>query len=127
MSVKLKAVSKANPQNRNEIKFYPQLQHKGIISRSKLEAAIVRETSLSRADVRAMLVIFSDLVSDYLSDGYKVRLEEIGILSLRIKGIGEEHAEDVGAKSVENISVGFRAATELREKLEKTKFEKFSE
>ncbi len=119
-----KVVSKANPQNREDVKFYPQIVHKGIISRARLEAAIVRETSLSRSDVRALLVIFSDLVSDYLTQGFKVRLEELGLLSLRTKTKGEVNQEDVNAKSIEHVSVGFRGAGELMEKLAKTKFDK---
>lgn len=124
MSVKYKVVSKANPQNKESVKFYMQPERKGTISRTKLEQAIVRETSLSIADVRAVMAIFSILISDYISEGYSVRLEEIGILSLRLKSKGEENEADINAKSVERSSVGFRAAREVLEKLEKIKYEK---
>ena len=124
MSVPFKVVSKTNPQNKKSSKFYMQPVRKGTISRAKLEAGIVRETSLSRADVRGVLSILSDLVSDYISEGYNVRLEEVGILSLRVKSNGEENEEDINAKSVKSVSVGFRPATELRDKIAKTKFEK---
>jgi predicted histone-like DNA-binding protein len=124
MSVKYKVVSKANPQNKESSKFYMQPERKGTISRAKLEAAIVRETSLSIADVRAVMAISSILISDYISEGYSVRLEEIGILSLRLKSKGEENEADINARSVERSSVGFRAAKEIIEKLEKIKYEK---
>ena len=124
MSVEYKVVSKANPQNREEIKFYLQPLKKGIISRAKLEEGIVRETSLSKGDVRSVMAIFSDLVFDYLSEGYTVRLEEVGLLSLKVRSKGEEKAEDINAKSVNNIGIGFRQAPEMHEKLLKTKFER---
>lgn len=124
MHVPFKVVGKANPLNRTEQKFYPQLMHKGIVDRVTLEDRIVRETSMSKSDVRAILVIFSDLMSDYLRMGFKVRLEELGLLSLRVKTTGEVNQEDVGVKNVDKVSVGFRPATELIEKLGNTKFEK---
>ena len=124
MSVQFKVVSKVNPQNKKSSKFYMQPVRKGTISRVKLEEGILRETSLSKADVRGVLAVLSDLVSDYITEGYNVRLEEVGILSLRVKSNGEIKEEDISANSVDRISVGFRPAVELREKISKTKFEK---
>lgn len=124
MSIKYKVVEKSNPQNRTETKFYVQPIRKGTIGRSKLEEALIRETSLSKADIRGVLVTLSDLVADYLLEGYNVKLEDIGTLSPRVKSAGTETAEEVSAKNVTHISVGFRAATALAEKVSKTKFEK---
>lgn len=127
MSVEYEVVSKANPQNRDEIKYYPRIIHKGIIGRDVLEEALVRETSLSRGDARSLLTTFQDIIHDNLSKGFKVRLEDVGLLFLRTKSNGSANAADVNAKNFERVSIGFKGDGELMEKLAKIKFEKSKE
>ncbi|WP_244825160.1 MULTISPECIES: HU family DNA-binding protein [Carboxylicivirga] len=124
MSIKCKVVSKINPQNRTESKFYMQPIRKGTISRAKIEERIVRETSLSKADVRSALTILSDMIGDYLTEGYNVALNEIGTLSIRVKSEGVENEADATVNNISAVSVGFRPAVELKEKMTQTKFEK---
>ncbi len=124
MSVEYEVVSRANPQNRDDIKYYPKILHKGIIDRDVIEDAIVRETSLSRGDVRSMLTTFRDIIHDHLSQGFKVRLEDIGLLYLRTKSNGDVAAADVNAKNIERVSIGFKGDGKLMEMVSKIKFEK---
>ncbi len=124
MSIKCKVVSKINPQNTDESKFYVQPIRKGTISRTKMEEMIVRETSLSKGDVRSVLTTLSDFISDNLTEGYSVSLEEVGTLSIRVQSNGVDKEEDVTVRNIKNVSVGFRPAVVLREKISKTVFEK---
>ncbi|TRX65805.1 HU family DNA-binding protein [Carboxylicivirga sp. M1479] len=124
MSIKCKVVAKTNPQNREESKFYVQPIRKGTISRGKMEEAIVRETSLSKGDVRSVLTTLSDFIADYLTEGYNIALNEIGTLSIRVSSEGVVLEADATVNNIKNVSVGFRPSVELREKVLKTKFEK---
>lgn len=119
MFLDYKVLSKVNPKNRNGGKFYPQLIHMGNISRAMLGAAIVREITLRRSDVRGMLVIFSYLLSDFLSQRFIVCFEEVGLLSLLAMGKGKVNEAEVRANSIEHIYISYRGATELIEKLAK--------
>lgn len=124
MAVKFKVQEKANPQNRDEKKYYVQPIRVGTIKRAQLEKEIVDLTSLSKADVRGVLVTLSELVGKYITLGYNVSIEDVGTLSLRINSEGSDKPEEVTAANVKKTSVGFRAATSLREGIEKVKFEK---
>jgi len=124
MGIKCKVVSKTNPQNREQSKYYVQPIRKGTVSRSKIEELIVRETSLSKGDVRSVITTLSDIIGDYLTEGYSITLNEVGTLSIRVKSEGTEKKEDATVRNISSVSVGFRPATVLREKVSKTLFEK---
>lgn len=124
MAVKFKVQEKANPQNRDEKKYYVQPIRVGTIRRNELEDEIVALTSLSRGDVRNVLVTSSELIGKYITLGYSVTLEDVGTLSLRVNSEGSDTPEEVNAANVKSTSVGFRAATSLRDGIEKIKFEK---
>ncbi len=85
------------------------------------------ETSLSRGDVRSMLTTFRDIIHDHLSKGFKVRLEDLGLLFLRTKSNGDADAADVNARNFERVSIGFKGAGALMEKMAKITFEKSKE
>lgn len=124
MSIQFKAVSKPNPRNEDDVKFYIQPIAKGMIGRARIEEDIVRQTSLSKSDARGMLAIVSDILADYLSEGYSIKLEEIGLFSLRVQSHGELKATDLSAKNIKKLSVGLRPDKMLIEKLQKATFEK---
>ncbi len=124
MSITYKVVEKSNPQDRTQVKYYVQPIRKGTIGRAKIEDALVRETSLSKADIRGVLVTLGDIISDYLTEGFNVKLDELGTLSLRVKSEGAATIEEVSAGNVSGVSVGFRPSVELSDKVEKTQFEK---
>jgi len=124
MSVDCKVVEKPNPQKRDEVKFYVQPIRKGTITRAKLEEGIIRETSLSKADVRGVVTVLSDLFGDYLTEGYNISLDELGTFSLRVQSEGSENEEEASVRNIKKLSVGFRPAVALRDKVSKTKFVK---
>jgi predicted histone-like DNA-binding protein len=124
MPVKFAVQEKANPQNREEKKYYVQPRRVGTIKRNQLEKEIIDLTSLSKADVRGVLVTLSDLISKYITLGYSVTLDEVGTLSLRVSSEGSDTPEEVSVANIKKTSVGFRAATTLREGIEKIQFEK---
>lgn len=124
MPVKFKVQEKANPQNRDVKKYYVQPVRVGTVKRTQLESEIIDLTSLSKADVRGVLVTLSDLIGKYIKLGYNVSIDDVGTLSLRVSSEGSETAEEVTVDNVKKTSVGFRAATSLREGIEKIKFEK---
>ncbi|WP_430817715.1 HU family DNA-binding protein [Carboxylicivirga sp. RSCT41] len=124
MKVKFKVQERTNPQNRDEKKYYVQPIRVGTIQRTQLETEIIELTSLSKSDVRGVLVTLSDLIARYISMGYNVSLDDVGTLSLRTTSEGSDKPEDVTAFNVKSVSVGFRAAPVLREGIEKIKFEK---
>ncbi len=124
MTIKFKVQEKANPQNRDEKKYYVQPVRVGTIKRTQLEKEIVDLTSLSKADVRGVLITLSELIGKYIALGYNVSIDDVGTLSLRVSSQGSDTPEEVTAANVKKTSVGFRASTTLREGIEKIKFEK---
>ncbi|MCG8581035.1 MAG: hypothetical protein MI866_14035 [Bacteroidales bacterium] len=124
MAIKFKVQQRANPQNKAEKKFYVQPLRVGNIKRSKLEKDIIELTSLSKDDVRSVLLTLSDLIGKYINLGYSVTIEDVGTLSLRTKSEGSEKAEEVTAANVNSICVGFRPAVSLRESVDRISFVK---
>ncbi|WP_430815141.1 HU family DNA-binding protein [Carboxylicivirga sp. RSCT41] len=124
MTVKFKVQERSNPQKRGEKKYYILPVRTGTIKRTQLETEIVELTSLSKADVRGVLITLSELIAKYITLGYNVSIEDVGTLSLRVSSEGSETPEQVTALNVRSTGIGFRAATSLRDGIEKIKFEK---
>lgn len=124
MTVKFKVQEKVNPQNREESKYYVRPIRVDTIKRAQLESEIVEYTSLSKADVRGVLVTLSELIGKYITMGYSVFIDDVGTLSLRVSSEGSVTATEVTASNVKSTTVGFRPATVLREGIEGIKFEK---
>lgn len=96
--------------------------HARIVSRGTVDTRLISQriedaTSFTRGDVVGVLRCLSVQVARYLSEGYHVNLEGIGILSASLKCRPVERPRDIRSASVAFSDVNFRPCGELMDVL----------
>lgn len=95
-------------------KWYPKSVLVGSpVSTEQLCKRIGAESTVSPADVRAVLTALAPIMADYMSQGRSVKLDGIGsfyFTAVAVKG-GSERKEDVTANQIAGVRVRFNPET----------------
>ena len=126
MSIKFKVIEKGQPgvAGGGEKKFYASAQSSGDMTLTRLTKSIEKVSTVSGADIRAVLYAMVDVMKDALADGQIVRLGDLGSLRISISSNGEDTADKVSAKSVKAARTIFTPGAELKNQLKNMKYEK---
>lgn len=126
MAIKFKVIEKGQPgiAGGGVKKYYASNQSSGEITLAKLTNSIEKVSTVSGADIRAVLYAMVDVMKASLADGQIVRLGELGSLRINISSNGEETAEKVSAKSIKGAKTVFTPGSDLKELLKTLKYEK---
>ncbi len=106
----------------DNVQYYATSISSGIVSTKELADILTQRSSLTAGDVVSTLIGLSELVQEKLQQGYKVRLDGIGILSLSVTSDGYDTPEGCTPSRVRAKRVCFRADTDLKKSLKKIKF-----
>lgn len=86
----------------------------GLLTTEEAAKQISEESSVTSADVKAVLDRYAYYVSENLRKGYDIELLGFGTLSLRFKKVkGVPTAEEADAKMVESILPAFRPSFKM--------------
>jgi predicted histone-like DNA-binding protein len=96
----------------------------GELTMNGLTKAIEKISTVSGADIRAVLYALVDVSIDSLAEGKIVRLGELGSLRISLSSDGKDAAKNVDAKAIRNSSVIFTPGTRIKETLNVVKFQK---
>ena len=109
MAVKFKVIEKGQPgvTGGGTKKFYATPVHNGEITLEKLTSSIEKISTVSGADIRAVLYSLVEVMNDSLSDGNIVRIGDLGSLRVGLSSEGKETAEEVKSFSVKNSKLIF--------------------
>ncbi|RYD81227.1 MAG: DNA-binding protein, partial [Sphingobacteriales bacterium] len=108
-------------------KYYASAASTGEADIDALTRRIEKISTVSGADIRAVLYALVDVMTDELADGRIVRLGELGNIRVSISSNGEAKAEDVTANSIINTRTLFAPGARLRDMLKTLKFVKAQE
>ncbi len=126
MSIKYKVVEKGMPGvvGGGEKKFYAANVTNGEMSLEELTKAIEKISTVSGADIRAVVYALVDVMSTSLSNGSIVRLGELGSLRVSIKSEGVTAAEDVRISCIKGAKVLFTPGKDLKSMLKNLEYQK---
>ena len=126
MSVKIKAIAKGQPgvSGGGEKKFYASPVMDGDMNLDALTKAIEKISTVSGADIRAVLYALVDVSIDGLSRGSIVRMGDLGTFRITISSEGKATAQEVGSASVKKAGIIFTPAARLMDMLKNLKFQK---
>ena len=113
-----------NPQSDKEEQgtYHPRVVTTGKVDTEQLARDIQQECSLTRSDVKAMLAALADKMAQYLSEGKRVYLEDIGYFKVNLQSNQEITAiDDKGVGKVLFKSISFRADERLKKTMMSTK------
>ena len=126
MSIRIKATERPQPgvKGGGIKKHYATPVHDREMSLEALTKAIEKTSTVSGADIRAVLYAMVEEAVSGLSDGRIIRLGDLGSLRITISSEGKDTPEEVTAASVKKAGVIFTPGKLLREMLHHAKFTK---
>ena len=109
MPVKFKVIEKGQPgvAGGGEKKFYASANITGEKTLAGLTKDIEKISTVSGADIRAVLYALVDVMQNALADGQAVRLGELGSLRVNISSEGKATEKEVTAAAIRGAKVVF--------------------
>ena len=110
--------AKKNSLKKEEVKYYPQAAPTTPVTLAQIIKRIEKRSTVSSADVKAVLDALQYEVIDALENGNTVRLGDIGSFHLTIKAEGAATAAEAktkGAKLIKKVNVQFTKSTAMRD------------
>ena len=127
MAIRIKVIERGQPGVKGggeKKKFYASPVHDREISLDGLTKSIEKTSTVSGADIRAVLYAMVEESVLGLSEGRIIRLGELGSLRITISSEGKDKPEEVTASAVKKAGVIFTPGTKLKEMLKRAKFKK---
>ena len=125
MSIEYDFYRNPNSQGTNKKRYHARVISGDRISTDELAEEIQNECSLTKADVKAVLIALGDKLAKHLGEGNKVYLEGIGYFQVNLKckeEVRSTHA--IRSENVEFKSVSYRADNELKKRLRNQKIQR---
>lgn len=126
MSIKFKIIKKGEPGvvGGGSKKFYASANITGEKTLAGLTRDIEKISTVSGADIRAVLYALVDVMTGSLADGQAVRLGELGSLRVNISSEGKTDEKEVTAATIRGAKVVFTPGAALRSMLAALTYEK---
>lgn len=102
------------------VKYYPQIAPTTPMTLAQIVKRIEKRSTVSSADVKAVLDALQYEVIEALQNGNSVRLGDLGSFRLSIKSEGStssEEARRMGANAIKSVNVQFTKSTAMRDAL----------
>ena len=126
MPIKYQVIEKAQPgvAGGGEKKFYASPNVTGEKTLAGLTRDIEKISTVSGADIRAVLYALVDVMVDSLAEGQVVRLGELGSLRVSISSEGMDTAEEVNASTIKGAKVIFTPGKDIKKMLGNLEYQK---
>lgn len=126
MAIKFKVIEKGQPgvAGGGVKKYYASANVTGEKTLAGLTRDIERMSTVSGADIRAVLYALVDVMQSSLADGQAVRLGELGSLRINISSEGKDTEKEVTADVIRSAKVIFTPGVDLKKMLANLKYEK---
>ena len=116
---------RVNPQKKDEApKFYAQVQANGDCTIREMAERIQASSTVTKADVYAVLVALEDVICEALQNGEIVRLGDLGTFQIGISGKGAESEEKHTSALITKARINFRPGSVLSSILGSLNFSK---
>lgn len=125
MSIEYEFYRNPNSQGTNKKRYHARVVSGNRITSDQLAKEIQYESSLTIADVKAVLITLGSKLAKHLGEGSKVHLEGIGYFQVNLKckeEVRTTHA--IRSENVEFKSVSYRADNELKKHLRQQKIQR---
>jgi predicted histone-like DNA-binding protein len=128
MSIQIKAIARPQPgvAGGGVKKYYASPVHSRELSLEAITKGIEKTSTVSGADIRAVLYAMVEETVTGLADGRIIRLGDLGSFRITLQSEGKDTAEEITAASVKKAGVIFTPGARLQEMLKTAKFTKVS-
>ena len=102
-----------------EVKYYPAVANLRVMKFKDIVSRIVERTHLTSPDVAAGAQALSSALVNYLQQGQRVKLGDLGTFYLGVRATeGADEKDKVSAKNIKNIRCRYLASSEMKKALE---------
>lgn len=109
----------------NKKRYHARVVSSSRVSTDQLAKEIQQESSLTIADVKAVLIALGDKLANHLGKGSKVHIEGIGHFQVNLRCKEEVRAiHAIRSENIEFKSVSYRADKELKQHLKRQKIQR---
>ena len=117
MSIKYKIIPRGEPGvvGGGVTKYYAAAKMTGVVNIDTLTRSIEKISTVSGADIRAVLYALVDVAADELADSNIVRIGDLGSLRVSLRSNGYGTSADVDANAVRGAKVIFSPGKKLKE------------
>ncbi len=112
--------AKKNPLKKDVVKYYPQMAPTSPLTLDQIIKRVEKRSTVSSADVKAVLDVLQYEVMEALVSGSTVRLGDLGYFRLTMQSEGAETAAEAkrkGAQLIKRVNVQFTKSTTMRDTL----------
>jgi predicted histone-like DNA-binding protein len=121
--MKYKLISRENPLDRTEVKYYASPVNDGKISKDDLSKEIVDMSALSRGDVSSVIENFIDVIPKYLLMGKSVSLGELGTMRISFGSESVVDPKHFNTSKISSPKIIFTPSPVLRGRLRDIHYE----
>ncbi|MDR1986010.1 MAG: HU family DNA-binding protein [Treponema sp.] len=123
MAVKLKKISRKNPQDLTQSKWYLTQEKTGTVGIKEIAKEIEGRSALSLGDVQSVLSNLVEIVPVFLKLGQTINLEGFGSFRISVTSEGAATPEELSARNVQGVKLIFLPSMELKRNMEGISFE----
>ena len=126
MAIKYKTIKRGEPgvKGGGTPKFYAKPVTQGERDLEQITKSVEKISTVSGADIRAVLYALVDVITDDLANGLIVRIGDLGSLRLSLSSEGFPTEAEVSGNAVKNTKILFTPGTKLKTMQQTLKFEK---
>ncbi len=126
MAIKYNVIERGEPgvEGGGIKKFYASAQTTGNLGIDELTEQIERISTVSGADIRAVLYSIVDVVPKLLSNGNIVNIGDLGAFRVSISSDGSATAEEVTANNIKKAKILFRPGKKFSSMLKTLEYKK---
>ena len=126
MSIKYRVIERGEPgvAGGGTKKFYANTVTQGELDIEELTERIEKISTVSGADIRAVLYSLVDVIPTELDQGRIVRLGDVGSMRVSISSRGEATAEEVSSASIRGGKIIFSPGRKLKRMLNNLEYSK---
>lgn len=116
MSVKFKVIPRGEPGvlGGGAVKYYASAKTTGTVNIDELTTAIEKISTVSGADIRAVLYALVDVATDELAKSNIVRLGDLGSMRVSISSNGRNNSDSVNATAIKGSRILFSPGKRLK-------------
>jgi predicted histone-like DNA-binding protein len=105
-------------------KYYAVASKRELADFRKLAKMIEGRSTVSSADVIAVLYNLAYVIPEFIKDGRSVKLDGVGIISGTLVAEGKDTPGEVTSRSIKGIKLHFLPDVEMKKNLKDCEFEK---
>jgi predicted histone-like DNA-binding protein len=123
MTLKYKVVSTFSPGAGKEGKrlWFPKITGSSQINLREIARILHKRSTASESDVYLIVKGLVDLIPELLTDGYTVKLDELGTFRLHAKVSTSDNPESVSVKNINKLRLSFRPDNSIKDEFKGVK------